>query len=159
MKSPRIIKGDITEADEEFIIHQVNCMNAMGSGVAKALFTKWADVKHIYHRDCEHNKLVGKSQDNLLGFIGIVPVSTLNGNKYVINAYSQLTYGNDGVQHTDYDAVAKCFILSRNMMDVMEVPKIAIPFGYGCGLGGGDWDIVYGIIKDIFGSKAVLYKI
>lgn len=40
-----IIKKDITTIDEGVILHQVNCQNAMGSGVAKALFSKWPQIK------------------------------------------------------------------------------------------------------------------
>jgi O-acetyl-ADP-ribose deacetylase (regulator of RNase III) len=41
----RYIQGDITETELDFIAHGVNCQNTMGSGVAKALFTKWIGVK------------------------------------------------------------------------------------------------------------------
>lgn len=36
----RVVIGDITEATEDLILHQVNCQNIMGSGVAKVLYTK-----------------------------------------------------------------------------------------------------------------------
>lgn len=46
----QIFKGDILNADAEFICHQVNCMNAMGAGVAKAIYTKYPEVK-VLRRD------------------------------------------------------------------------------------------------------------
>jgi O-acetyl-ADP-ribose deacetylase (regulator of RNase III) len=149
----KIIEGDITDATEGFIIHQVNCRDAMGSGVAKALFTKWPIVKEQYHifnkRFVERNVL-----DRLLGLCSAIPVNT---ETCVINAYTQNYFGNDGKQYTDYDAIRKVFGFINSNIDISD--GIAIPYMYGCGLGGGDWNIVSQIIEDIFGDKAVVYKL
>jgi O-acetyl-ADP-ribose deacetylase (regulator of RNase III) len=149
----KIIEGDITNATEGFIIHQVNCRDVMGSGVAKALFTKWPIVKKQYHvfnkRFVERNVL-----DRLLGSLDIIPVSTETS---VINAYTQNYFGNDGKQYTDYDAIRKVFNFISNNIDLSN--GIAIPYMYGCGLGGGDWDVVSQIIEDSFDDKAVVYKL
>ena len=149
----KIVEGDITEATESFIVHQVNCRDAMGSGVAKALFTKWPIVKTAYHEFNEPFVERGV-QDRLLGLCGIAKVSA---EKTVINAYTQNYFGNDGKQYTDYDAIRKVFGF---IVDNLELPNgIAIPYLYGCGLGGGDWDIVSQIIEDTFGDKAVVYRL
>lgn len=148
----KIIKGNIVEATEPIIIHQVNCQNAMGSGVAKALYERWSEVKREYHDYCVTMAEFGLSKEELLGQICPVEVD----GKTIINCFSQLTYGNDGRQHTDYNAVEECF----NKI-VLNFPygTIAIPYLYGCGLGGGDWEIVSEIIEDSFGSRAVIYKL
>lgn len=147
-----IINEDITEATEPIIIHQVNCRDVMGSGVAKALFTKWPEVKLQYH---EFNApfVENSTQDRLLGLLNLVTV----GDKTIINAYTQNYFGKDGKQYTDYVAVRKVF--SYVSAELLNDDKIAIPYLYGCGLGGGDWGIVSGIIEEIFGDRAVLYKI
>jgi O-acetyl-ADP-ribose deacetylase (regulator of RNase III) len=148
----KIIKGDITTATEDIIIHQVNCQNVMGSGVAKALYTKWPKVKTDYHSYCDMMNRIASKED-LLGMI--VPVE-VEANKTVINCFSQLTFGNDGRQHTDYKAVADCFWkIHCNFPDA----TIAIPYLYGCGLGGGDWTIVSKIINNMFDDKVVIYKL
>lgn len=50
------VKGDVTEpkfdTDYCVIMHGVNNINIMGTGVAKALFTKWPKVKSEYHKYC-----------------------------------------------------------------------------------------------------------
>lgn len=62
-----IISGDLLQAKEAAICHQVNCQNVMGSGVAKAIFTKWPEVKTEYHRFCN-----GRRPRDLLGKIQVV---------------------------------------------------------------------------------------
>lgn len=70
----KVVTGDIRNTDAKYICHQVNCQNAMGSGVAKALYQKWPNVKSEYHSFCdsyEPNELLGKMQ--------IVPVDAYGG--------------------------------------------------------------------------------
>ena len=43
------INKDITTVDEGIIIHQVNCQNRMGAGVARALYLKYPIIKELYH--------------------------------------------------------------------------------------------------------------
>lgn len=45
----REISADITTITTGYIMHQVNCQNVMGAGVAKALYTKYPIVKLSYH--------------------------------------------------------------------------------------------------------------
>ena len=37
--------SDVTKISRGVIMHQVNCQNLMGAGVAKALYTKYPQVK------------------------------------------------------------------------------------------------------------------
>ena len=41
---------DITTITKGVIMHQVNCQNVMGAGVAKALYTKYPQVKEQFHQ-------------------------------------------------------------------------------------------------------------
>ena len=45
-----MIKKDITTIEKGVIMHQVNCQNVMGAGVAKALYTKHPKVKAAFHQ-------------------------------------------------------------------------------------------------------------
>lgn len=45
----KTVIGDVVEASEDIICHQVNCQNVMGAGVAKALYTRFPQVKQSYH--------------------------------------------------------------------------------------------------------------
>ena len=146
-----IIEGNILEAVESIIIHQVNCKNKMGSGLAKALYTKFPDVKARYHKYNEINH-----DHNLLGSVDIFKAFSRDYSEYKIiaNCYYQDVYCYDGKLYTDYNAVDKCLtFLKENTKG-----DIAIPSNYGCGLGGGDWNIVSMLIKSILGDRAVIYK-
>lgn len=164
----KIIKGNIVDATEPIIIHQVNCQNAMGSGVAKALFEKWANVKSNYHTFCGSTK----TKEELLGMVQTVRVNEvpnqMEGSKIVLNCFTQFNYGKDGKQYTDYDAIDTAFeyivdnrlsVISEFLKVPMDDLKIAIPYNYGCGLGGGDWEIVAEMIEAYFGDRAVIYKL
>ena len=48
----RYIAGDILNSNEDIIVQQVNCQNVMGSGLAKAIYTKWPVEQTGYHKYC-----------------------------------------------------------------------------------------------------------
>lgn len=128
----KIIKGDLLNAREAAICHQVNCQNMMGAGVAKALYTKWPEVKTAYHEFCD-----GKRPRDLLGKAQFVFLHDFPArNKVVINIFGQLNCGHDKICYTRYDALADAF----DKLNTLAVWKtLAFPYGFGCGLAGGDW--------------------
>lgn len=128
----KIVKGDLLNAREAAICHQVNCQNMMGSGVAKAIYTKWPEVKSEYHKFC-----AGKRPRDLLGNAQIVFLHDFpTGNKVVINIFGQLNCGHDKICYTRYDALADAF----DKLNTLAAGKtLAFPYGFGCGLAGGDW--------------------
>lgn len=130
----KIVRGDLLFAKEAAICHQVNCQNMMGSGVAKAIYTKWPEVKTEYHRFCD-----GKRPRDLLGKIQIVYINEFSGSKVVINIFGQLNCGHDKTCYTRYDALAIAF---DELNEVAAGKSIAFPYGFGCGLAGGDWQQV-----------------
>lgn len=130
----QIIKGDLLHANAAFICHQVNCKNVMGAGVAKALYSKYPEVKSEYHKFC----LNANSSKDLLGEIQIVPLHSRD--TAVINIFGQLDYGRQrGVVYTDYEALKKAFI---KINQECAFKPVAFPYGIGCGLAGGDWEKV-----------------
>lgn len=44
-----LIQKDITTVEKGVIMHQVNCQNVMGAGVAKAIYLKHPLVKQAFH--------------------------------------------------------------------------------------------------------------
>ena len=62
--------------------------------------------------------------------------------------FGQYGYGNDK-QYTDYKALEESL---ENMLFLIRPFKksIALPYKLGCGLAGGDWNIVYKIIEKVF---------
>ena len=134
--SVQIIRGDLLEADADIICHQVNCQGVMGAGVAKQIADKWPNVKKEYVKFCN-----GKKKQNLLGEIQLVAANggfQQEGDPLILNIFGQLYYGHDGV-YTDYSALTKAF---RKMNQLYKGKTLAFPYGFGCGLAGGDWQDV-----------------
>lgn len=145
----KFVNGSVLDATEDIILHQVNCQNVMGAGVAKALYTRWPVVKETYHTFCRN-----AHTEHILGSCQVVQVEA---NKYVANIFGQLNYGRNGGRYTSYEALnAAFYYLVCNYSD----HSIAIPHGLGCGLAGGDWEIVYKLIKKHFAHMEVtIYRL
>ena len=99
-------------------------------------------------------------KESLLGSIQFVNCSD---GKIIANLFGQEGYGRDK-QYTDYDALRKSLeglyesvTWSNN---ILKGKTIAIPYNLGCGLAGGDWNIVYEMIKQVFYNYEVtIYKL
>lgn len=147
----RYIIGDITETELKYIAHGVNCQNKMGSGVAKALFTAIPAVKREYHDYCRYDK-----PEDLLGRVNIVPDYLSSRDITVFNMFTQLNYGYDGNKYVNYGAIVRCFDQLANKIKWMKGKTIAIP-KIGCGLAGGDWNIVEQLINDTVGDELEIW--
>jgi len=153
------INDSILNTELKFIAHGVNCQGAMGSGVAKVLYEKYPEVREQYMLAAPGNILF----EDVLGehvFIEVEP------NKFVINCYTQLNYGRDGKKYVNYWAIAKVFhdlsmcssVANENNNHIRshDIMRLAIP-KIGCGLAGGDWDIVEAIINDAVENRLEIW--
>lgn len=129
-------KGDILRSPYKNIAHGVNCKDKMGSGVAKALFTKYPEVKTSYHEFCS-----GVPELSRLG--EVQPVDC--GEVIVFNCFTQFNYGYDNKKYVSYEAIVKCF---KTLNMYLKGQSIAIP-RIGCGLAGGDWTVVRALIDEL----------
>ena len=140
----QIVDGNLLDATEIFICHQVNCQGAMGSGVAKALYTKWPILRKEYMKYCS-----GKSPEELFGDIQFIKVDPT---KVIVNLFTQLNYRrkNDipGRVYTDYRAFDHCIksLAERELHGC----NLAMPYKIGCGLADGDWEIIHGILRKYY---------
>lgn len=140
-----IIIGDIlhsnTTPKEVLVCHQVNCKGIMGAGLAKQIRNKYPQVYYVYKNACN----IAAQENNtskLLGTFQIIDVSRNSGYK-VVNIFGQDGYGRDR-QYTSYEALTKAF---KELCHLMRNEVVRIPYGIGCGLGGGDWSVVEQIIE------------
>ena len=144
-------KCDIFESGADIICHQVNCQGVMGSGLAKQVREKFPAAYRAYKEWCE----VYETED-LLGKVQIVPLKNPWEDKGenelmgIMNIFGQLDYGY-GKCHTDYNALKNAFMKIRIMIDLYSsTPIIAFPYKFGCARGGGDWEVVRGMIEKAF---------
>lgn len=110
----------------------------MGGGIALALRQRYPVIFPEYQQLCRAGQLK-------IGMIQLVPVSQVN-NLYVCNLAGQDGLGGDRC-YTDYDALRLAFARLQQDSDRLELP-VYLPYGLGCGLAGGDWQIVSGIIDE-----------
>lgn len=83
------------------------------------------------------------------------PYKTPDNGTVICNCFAQDDYGRDR-QYTSYQYLRKSLLQAKTyvegyLKDVPQTPvSIRIPYGLGCGLAGGDWNMVYGILNEVF---------
>ena len=149
----RLIRGNLLDSDAKYICQQVNCQGAMGAGLAKQIAEKWPNVKKEYVKFCDSKK----QKQDLLGDIQLV---TANGgfqkkdDPLILNIFGQFYYGHEGV-YTDYSALIKAF---RKINQIYKGESLAFPYGFGCGLAGGEWqDVEELIVKYLPDCDVTIY--
>lgn len=140
------LKGDILNSEDNLLIHQVNCQGVMGSGVAKVFRNRFPNLFNNYKyivNTMEPTELFGSCfiHREMEGSHQVLPI-------VVANLFSQYGYGRTK-QHTDYPAMRNSLSDLREWMTANNLWRASAP-KIGCGLGGGEWYIVEGIIRDIF---------
>lgn len=145
----KICNGDIFNCEENIIVHQVNCQGVMGLGVAKRIKQEYFEVYNKYKVVCSQFK-----SNELLGKCQIIKTK----NKYICNLFGQEYYGRGSRVYTDYKAF-KTALNSMKKYAKENGLSVALPYGIGCGLANGSWDIVYAIIEEVFEDySCTLYK-
>ena len=149
------VKGNLLDSNCDYICHQVNCQGVMGSGIARQIRERWPEVYKDYYDHCNGWYAPGDDRSGrLLGSIDIVQL--YNGpRKHVINMYSQQFCGYDGKRYTSYDAFAVA--LENIKYSVPADKSIGFPKNIGCGLGGGNWNVIITMIREILGKEYDVY--
>lgn len=107
----RQVNQDITSVTHGLVVHGVNCMGAMNSGVALAIRTKWPEVYDIYKEMPVGNEMLGTTH-----------MINLGQDLYVANCYTQFQFGYDGGKYADIEAVEKCLTDCFAFADIHQLP-------------------------------------
>ena len=147
----KTINGNILTSNHDenrgiLICHQVNCRGVMGAGLAKQIRAKHPGVYNLYRDKCRQIACG-------IGGLGDVQFcSELASSGYIVaNVFGQDRYGRDR-RYTDYDALRKAF---SHIAMSFPTYTIRIPYLMGCGLAGGDWNIVMNIIRETLVDKGI----
>lgn len=139
------------------ICHQVNCLGVMGAGLAKQMREKFPLMYLEYKRLC--NSTADKRM--LLGQVLSTSV-VYNGYEYTIaNLFGQEQIGTRK-RYTDYDALRKALQTVRSIASPLPARpawRVRIPYKMGCGLAGGDWNIVRRIIQEELVDHGIIVEI
>lgn len=145
--------GDLLDAQTDVIAHQVNCQGVMGSGVAKQIREKWANVYTVYRAEYDLFTDLNKS---LLGNCQLVQV---NDNQYVANLFGQNKYGYDSKRYTSYDGIYDALTNLAFQMENNNINSIAFPYRMSSDRGGADWNVILAMIESVFKDTDITIEI
>lgn len=150
-----------------FVPHVVNDDDAMGSGVARALFELYPDVKKRYHNwfsqypkrdmiDTTGKAKLGQCQfirtDDNITIVNMVAQSTPGINWYPYQ------YDNKSIRHPlppiRYESLEECMVRVTHKMQEENVKDI-LTVKFGSGLAGGDWDRIESLIEKLWASVGI----
>jgi O-acetyl-ADP-ribose deacetylase (regulator of RNase III) len=136
-----IITGNLIKLAQEgkfdIIVQGCNCHCTMGSGIASQLRELYPQV---YEADC---KTVPGDKSKL----GTYTLAPTDEGFIVVNAYTQYNYNKSGESADLFEYKAFGLILLKLALKAEKGP---VHFGFpaiGCGLAGGNKDIIYNLIR------------
>lgn len=149
--SPNIITipGSCLDSTAEIIAHQTNCKGVMGAGVALAIRNRYPEIMPEYTNAC---KVLGS---NVLGTCQILRT---NDGRYIANLFGQNGFGYGGFGHgrnTDYRALKVALTSLVRHLTINGISAVAMPYKLGCGLAGGDWEVVSKLLINAFAKKNI----
>lgn len=138
----QVISKDILTVESGIICQQVNAEGWMGAGLALQIRQKWPIVYEEYRRSTPQ-----------LGEVQIIDVDTKEG-LWIFNLCAQRTVGK-GVQ-TEYKYFVECLekVEGRNRRGW----PLYLPWRIGCGLAGGNWNIVIRILLEYLPDAILCVK-
>lgn len=145
------INGDLIQLAKkgqfDVIVHGCNCYNTWGAGIAlqmKSAFPQAWDVDRNTIKGYERK--LGKYTKATIDIQLESSIHQLT----IVNAYTQLRPGVNLLQQ-NYKAIADCFVRIKREFSgkCFGIPLI------GCGLAGGEWDIVGEIIDNIMDDEDI----
>ena len=145
-----IIRGNLLEADAEALVNTVNCVGAMGKGIALQFKKAFPENFKAYRRACKADQVkpgimfVHESRD------GVKP-------KVIIN-FPTKRHWKGKSRLEDIESGLRAL---RKEIRARAISSIAIP-PLGCGLGGLDWSTVRPMIEtalaDLAGVRVLLFE-
>lgn len=139
--------GNILDTNCDLLVHQVNGLGVMGAGLAKQIAGRYPHVERDYKR------FVLGGDRNAQDLLGECLILKASDTLRIANVFGQAGVGRDKRQ-TDYDALKRGLDAVANVAR-KEKLSVAIPYKLGCGLAGGNWDIVETMIDLAFANVDV----
>ena len=100
---------------------------------------------HICVQDQVYKHYMEMNQQDL----GMILSVLTYDERVCINMFAQYKYGRDK-QYTDYTAFEECLAKIKTFLKNYDIKKdipVAFPYKIGCGLAGGDWNIIKEMLK------------
>lgn len=168
MSIVNIVKGDILNAKEKYIVQQCNCLTITSHGLSKAIATRfpWGNP-YKNRRKLTNNCAIIEDRD-IPGSIRVLQSSDTN-DKVIVCMFAQwgpgkpLTFKSyPNYQIDTYDNRIKWFKECLEKLKDIGAIELAFPWMIGCGLAGGDWTLYKKLIEDFSretGIKCTFYHL
>lgn len=153
------VDGDLIElalkGEFDVIAHGCNCFCTMGAGIAPQMAKAFGCDKHTLEGPRQSGNI------NKLGQIGLMDFELPNKILTVVNAYTQygpgFSHRKEATHPLSYPSLILCL---QKMNKIFKGMHIGLP-QIGCGLAGGDWASVKGLIEQYLTDcdvTVVIYK-
>lgn len=146
------ITGDLIElaleGEFDVIAHGCNCFCTMGAGIAPIMARNFGCDEYRLENAKYKGSILKLGQidfESKMLLEGVIHplLPGQSGNIFIVNAYTQHSYGSKAGPPLNYPALTLCLIKMNYLFKGMRIglPQI------GCGLAGGDWKVVSELIK------------
>lgn len=135
------VTGDATKpqgSGPKLILHICNDVGAWGAGFVLALSKRWPEPEDSYRAWFQSKKKFS---------VGNIQNVLVEPDLFVINMLSQRGLRCEGYTPMDYEALDCCLYKVAQLRSGPLVPSIHMP-RIGCGLAGGEWNLVEPIIEN-----------
>lgn len=141
----KYIHGDVFKSSANIIAHGCNCRGGFGAGIAVQVAKLFPKARDMYMKKF-HNE----------GWrVGEVQLVHVGGDKFIANCATQDKYGSPkgGAVYVSYEGFRVVMEeLKKNCLEynlTLAMPKI------GSDLAGGDWNILEGILNEVFSDMEI----
>jgi O-acetyl-ADP-ribose deacetylase (regulator of RNase III) len=138
----KYVDGDLIEmaldGKVDAIVHGCNCFCTMGAGIARQLADRFPEVA-----EADRNFSIAGDPFKLGRYTDAVVKNRAGKELTIINAYTQYDMSKSGERVLEYSALTAVL---RTINTYVGLNRIGMP-RIGCGLAGGDWNIVKSIIE------------
>lgn len=143
------LTGDILNVKDGIICHQVNYLGIMGGGIAAAIAENIL-TEEQYRDYANYCKQMDRTALGTVQFLDCVD------GLIVANLFCQddIRSSEAYCRMTDYNAMRDCFVHVRGTARLFD-KRVFFPHNIGCGIAGGNWNTVRGILQDVFGDSPV----
>lgn len=130
----------------DVIVHGCNCMNTMGSGIAKEIRERYSEAFNVDWRwDQGVYSNPAHTQERIwkLGNYTVADV----GKFKIINAYTQFDFNKQGEEFIDRFEYESFNLILRKLAAIYPDKRFGFPY-IGMGLAGGDKDRIIAMLED-----------
>lgn len=132
--------GNLLQAEADALVNTVNCVGAMGKGIALQFKQAYPEMAKVYERACARGEVVP-------GRVQVWPTGQLSGPKYIINFPTKREW----FRKSSYTDIQSGLVSLVAEVQGLGLESVAVP-PLGCGNGGLSWDRVRPMIVQAFAS-------